>query len=174
MAALVEDTYAIGPKAAAATRGHQDPLPLKPAHNSNIHVSPQILGAAKLEGDAVLEKLETAPTGLSQAAAEERARAIGPNEVAQEKPPSWPMRLFRIVLNPLVILPGALSAISFATGDKRAGTVMVMMVILSAGLRFLQEARADTAAARLRAMIHVTATVLRDGMPREEPLRQLL
>ena len=43
---------------------------------------------------------------------------------------------------------------------------MAMMVVLSVGLRFIQEARADAAAAKLKAMIHVTATVVRDGEAR--------
>ncbi len=51
---------------------------------------------------------------------------------------------------------------------------MAMMVVLSVGLRFLQEARADAAAAKLRAMIHVTATVVRDGVPKEIPLHDLV
>ncbi len=48
------------------------------------------------------------------------------------------------------------------------------MVVLSVTLRFVQEARADAAAARLKAMIHVTATVLRDGKALEMPLRDLV
>ncbi len=51
---------------------------------------------------------------------------------------------------------------------------MAIMVALSAGLRFLQEARADASAARLKAMIHVTATVVRDGKGEQTiPLRDL-
>jgi Mg2+-importing ATPase len=48
------------------------------------------------------------------------------------------------------------------------------MVLLSVALRFLQEARADAAAAKLKAMIHVTATVVRDSRAREMPLRDLV
>jgi Mg2+-importing ATPase len=48
------------------------------------------------------------------------------------------------------------------------------MVALSVGLRFWQEARADAAAAKLKAMIHVTATVVRDGAAKEMPLRDLV
>jgi P-type E1-E2 ATPase len=51
---------------------------------------------------------------------------------------------------------------------------MVGMVALSVVLRFWQEARADTAAQKLKAMIHVTATVVRDGAAREIPLRDLV
>ena len=51
---------------------------------------------------------------------------------------------------------------------------MAAMVVLGATLRFVQEARADMAAAKLKAMIHVTATVLRDGAAKELPLRDLV
>jgi len=63
----------------------------------------------------------------------------------------------KIIRNPLVVLLATLSAVSFSTGDARAGTVMAGMVVLSVALRFIQEARADSAAAKLKAMIHVTA-----------------
>ena len=46
---------------------------------------------------------------------------------------------------------------------------MLSMVVLGVTLRFVQEARADDAAAKLKAMISVTATVVRDGQPRECP-----
>ena len=84
------------------------------------------------------------------------------------------IRLLKITRNPLVILLTTLSAVSFLTGDARAGTVMAIMVVLSVGLRFWQEARADAAAEKLKAMIHVTATVVRDGAAREIPLRNLV
>ncbi|MDQ2950200.1 MAG: HAD-IC family P-type ATPase, partial [Acidobacteriota bacterium] len=152
--------------------------PLQPSIPKNakktIQVSPAVLDASRKGGEDLLRDLRTAPGGLTQAEAEERARTTGPNEVAQEKPQGWPVRLLKIIRNPLVILLATLSAVSFATGDARAGTVMAMMVALSVGLRFWQEARADAAAAKLKAMIHVTATVLRDGKPTEIPLRNLV
>ncbi len=51
---------------------------------------------------------------------------------------------------------------------------MLGMVVLGVVLRFVQEARADDAAAKLKAMISVTATVIRDGQAREVPLAQLV
>ena len=51
---------------------------------------------------------------------------------------------------------------------------MLVMVVLGVSLRFVQETRADNAAAKLKAMIKVTATVLRDGQPKEIPLQQLV
>jgi Mg2+-importing ATPase len=149
-----------------------DTSPLKP--KSNIHVSPAVLDAAKKEGDDLLKSLRTSATGLTEAEAEDRARTAGPNEVAQERRRGSFLRLLGILRNPLVILLAALSAVSFATGDVRAGTVMAGMVVLSVALRFVQEVRADAAAAALKAMIHVTATVIRDGEAKEMPLRDLV
>jgi len=149
------------------------PIPAK-AKERNIRVSPSVLDAAGKEGNELLASLQTTPEGLTQAEAEERARTSGPNEVAQERRRGWFIRLLIILRNPLVILLATLSSISYATGDVRAGTVMACMVVLSAALRFVQEARADSAAAKLKAMIHVTATVVRDGKTEEIPLRDLV
>ena len=51
---------------------------------------------------------------------------------------------------------------------------MMLMVALGMSLRFVQETRADNAAAKLKAMITVTATVVRDGQAKEIPLRDLV
>ncbi len=152
---------------------HEPPLPAKPK-NHKIHVSPAVLQAAHQTSEAVLQSLRTTSSGLTQTEAEDRARSAGPNEIAQERRQGWFLRLLKIIRNPLVILLATLSAISYFTGDARAGTVMAGMVVLSVALRFLQEARADAAAAKLKAMIHVTATVIRDGAARELPLRDLV
>ncbi len=148
--------------------------PLPKPKKQNIHVSPAVLAAAAQDNAALFQSLHTNPQGLTQGEAEDRTRTIGPNQVAQERPQGWFIRLLKIIRNPLVILLAALSSISFATGDVRAGTVMAAMVVLSVALRFIQEARADAAAAKLKAMIHVTATVLRDGTAQERPLRDLV
>ena len=144
------------------------------ANNQNIRVSPAVIQAASKDGEELLLSLRTNPAGLTQSEAEERARVVGPNEVAQERQQGWFGRLLKIIRNPLVILLASLSAISYGTGDARAGTVMAAMVVLSVVLRFVQEARADAAAAKLKAMIHVTATVIRDGSAKEMPLRDLV
>jgi P-type Mg2+ transporter len=157
----------------------EPPLPAetpssKHANGKGVQVSPAVLEAARKSGEELFRDLRTDPNGLTQVEAEERSRTTGPNEIAQEKAAGWPIRLLRIVRNPLVILLAILSSVSFATGDIRAGTVMAMMVALSVSLRFWQEARADAAAAKLKAMIHVTATVIRDGTAKEMALRDLV
>ncbi|HEY3863614.1 MAG TPA: magnesium-translocating P-type ATPase [Verrucomicrobiae bacterium] len=54
------------------------------------------------------------------------------------------------------------------------GWIMMVMVILGVALRFVQESRADAAAAKLKAMIRVTATVIRGGKTLEVALGQLV
>ena len=147
--------------------------PLKKSTN-NIQVSAQLVDAARLETHEVLNKLGSSTRGLTEIEAEERLAKHGLNEVAQEVRHGWPWRLMTTLRNPLVILLGALATISFATGDVRAGTVMCLMVVLGVLLRFIQESRAGTAAAQLKAMIKVTATVIRDGEAKELPLKELV
>ncbi len=170
----LNDTKTVGSKPAGpASLPIRSPIPTK-KKNQDIHVSPAVLDAARKDSEELLRDLRTSLHGLTQAEAEERALTTGPNEVAQERQQGWPVRLLKIIRNPLVILLSSLSAISFLTGDARAGSVMAGMVVLSVGLRFWQEARADSAAQKLKAMIHVTAAVLRDGAVREMPLRDLV
>jgi Mg2+-importing ATPase len=119
-------------------------------------------------------RLESCPEGLSTAEAAARLLAHGPNVLARDHRPGIPRLLWRSVLNPLVILLAVLATVSFATSDPRAGTMMVAMIALSVGLKLVQEARADDAAAKLKAMISVTATVHRGGATAEIPLGQLV
>jgi len=149
------------------------PTPTKKQANA-IRVSPLLIEASRKSADEVFALLNTSTAGLTQSDAEERLATNGPNEVAREKRHGWPSRLWTAVRNPLVILLTVLATLTYATGDLAGGTVMVLMVALGVGLRFVQESRADTAAAKLKAMISVTATVTRDGQPKEIPLKELV
>jgi len=126
------------------------------------------------EASEVLQELNTTSTGLTEEEAARRLELHGPNEVGRERHEGWLQRLYIAGRNPLVILLTVLAILSYATGDFRAGTVMLLMVVLGVSLRFVQETKADTAAAKLKAMISVTATVIRDGQAREIPLQQLV
>lgn len=121
---------------------------------------PTLDAAARKTNDEVFEALGTSPAGLTEPEAAARLQHFGPNEVAQERKHEWLHRLWVAVRNPLVILLTILATVSYATGDLRAGTVMLLMVVLGVTLRFVQETKANTAAAKLKAMIKVTASVL--------------
>ena len=133
-------------------------------------MSALLVDASATDGDAVLAKLGTSPGGLSADEAARRLIEYGPNVAAKDA--TYPLlRLLRKALvNPLVVLLVVLSASSFLTGDARAGVVILLMVAVGVAVRFVQEARADSAAASLRSMITVSATVLRGGVAVEVPL----
>jgi P-type Mg2+ transporter len=143
-----------------------------------IQVSPKLTQAAAALPAEVLSVAETRLEGLTEAEAQERLAQFGPNVVTHEA--RFPkLRLFiKACLNPLVILLLVLAIVTFWTAgepsDYIGGFIMVGMVVLGVLLRFVQESRADTAAAKLKAMIRVTATVIRDGTPREIALGELV
>lgn len=127
-----------------------------------------------METSEVFTRMKTTAEGLGDAEAARRLAEVGPNVVATGKHRGWPWRLLTATRNPLVILLIVLATISFATGDARAGIVMTLMVTIGVLLRFVQEARADAAAEKLKAMINVTAAVVRGGKEEEVPLKQLV
>jgi Mg2+-importing ATPase len=151
-------------------------LPRRMQHRPppGIRVAPQLLEAAAGDGEAALRQLQTSPDGLTEQEAGRRLEEHGPNVVAQERRHGQLRLLGHALVNPLVVLLLVLAALSFLTGDARAGVVMLLMVCLGVVLHFVQESRADAAAARLKALIRVTATALRDGRPREVPLGELV
>jgi Mg2+-importing ATPase len=136
--------------------------------------SRQLVDAATSDQEKVLQGLDCARAGLTQEEAERRLAEVGHNAVATEKQSGRLGLLGKALLNPLVILLGILAIISIATGDVRAAVVMMLMVVLGVVLRFVQESRADTAAAKLRAMIKVTASVVRGGKVVEVPLAEIV
>jgi Mg2+-importing ATPase len=146
--------------------------------DGSIRVSPKLTQAAAAQAAEVLAELETRQNGLAEEEAQRRLDEYGPNTVAAEQRFTRLALFIKSCLNPLVILLSVLATISFATAQSESdlvgGGLMVIMVVLGVSLRFIQEARADTAAAKLKAMIRVTATVVRDGNAREVPLAGLV
>jgi len=149
-----------------------------PTNSNSPRANDLVRDAATHEASEILQRLNTSPAGLSEEEAAERLGVFGPNEVAQEKKHGWLRRLWIASRNPLVILLTILAIITFATAadssDYIGGSVMMAMVLLALSLRLIQETKADNAAAKLKAMIKVTATALRDGEPKEIPLKELV
>jgi Mg2+-importing ATPase len=132
-----------------------------------IRVSPLVVESAAKDAAGVYALLRTRAEGLTADEAAARLVEHGPNVLAKDQRAGLGKLLWHAVLNPLVILLAVLAAISLATGDARAATMMLFMILLSVGVKLIQEARADSAAAKLKAMISVTATVRRGGAPQE-------
>lgn len=141
---------------------------------TQIRVSQAVVDAASTDAAGVCAKLSTRPEGLTGDEAAARLVEYGHNVLAADARAGIGKLLWHAVLNPLVILLVVLSTVSFLTGDMRAGIMMVAMILLGVTLKLVQEAKADSAAAKLKAMISVTATVLRDGAPQEIAISQLV
>lgn len=114
------------------------------------------------------------PGGLSQNEADSRIEKYGYNELAKERKMSPLHRLLINLKNPLVILLTILGIVSYVTGDNDGTIVIFVMILLGVILRYVQEMRADSAAAKLRAMVTTHASVFRDGKEIELPLKMLV
>jgi Mg2+-importing ATPase len=145
-----------------------------PSAKASIRVSPLLVESARLALDAVYARIDTRPGGLTPEEAAARLAQHGRNVLAKDRRPSLLRLLGRAVLNPLVILLAVLSGVSLATGDARSAILMVCMIALSVVLKLFQEAKAGNAAAKLKAMISVNATVLRGATPLEIPIAQVV
>ena len=111
---------------------------------------------------------------MSEEEAAARLDEVGPNNVAQERQMHWALRLLLTFCDPLSILLMILAVISSITGDPATAVIIGVIVLLSVLMRFFQETRADAAVAKLKAMINITATVVRGGQQREVPLDHLV
>jgi P-type Mg2+ transporter len=143
-------------------------------HHTKIAVSPILIESASMDAARIFERFATRSEGLTADEVKTRLVEHGPNVLAKDQRPSLAKILWRAVLNPLVVLLAILASVSFMTGDVRAGGMMCLMLILGVGLKLIQEAKADSAAAKLKAMISVTATVIRDGVSGEILVSQLV
>lgn len=97
-----------------------------------------------------LESAPTANPGLSQAQAQEVPARLGSNSFEARKKQWMALQLLARFRNPLVLVLLTASAISAATGDVANFLIIMLMVLLSVTLDFLQEHRAGRAAEKLR------------------------
>jgi Mg2+-importing ATPase len=133
-----------------------------------------LLACALDDAAGSLARLDTTAAGLSSAEAELRLARYGPNAIALGRGRSVAMRVLDNIRNPLVILLAALGAVSYLTGDVRATVMIGVMVVLGAGLRFIQEMRSDKAAEKLEALVAMKATVIRDGRRVDVPVASVV
>jgi Mg2+-importing ATPase len=135
---------------------------------------------ALLEPEAARTRLGSDVAGLTQAEVASRLETFGPNRISVEQKPTILQEIWGRARNPLNALLLTLATISCLVGDVRAAVVISAMVVLAIATGFLQEHRSNRAAARLRAMVHATASVKRrpppsDAEPYSEiPMEQLV
>ena len=114
------------------------------------------------------------PIGLTWAEANVRLTKFGPNEPATAKRSATIFQLLLLFANPLAIILLAASVISAALGEVVNASIIVLMVLLSVALNFIQTYRSQRAVDRIRKEVAPTAAVLRDGKWIEIPRREVV
>lgn len=117
---------------------------------------------------------DQAAAGLSSDEAARRRTIHGPNEaVTLERAPLIWQFLARFK-NPLIIILLVASAMSALSGDVASFVIVTVVVLLGVGLDFVQEVRAERAAAALRGQVSSRALVRRDGEETSVPTQELV
>ncbi len=99
--------------------------------------------------EEVLEILGTGPGGLSGATAAARLEEYGPNELAHAKKISPLVIFFRQFANLLMLILLAAIVISYLAGESLDAVVILAILLACVVLGFIQEYRAEKAAAAL-------------------------
>ncbi|PWI13247.1 metal-transporting ATPase [Streptomyces sp. Act143] len=105
-------------------------------------------------------------TGLSAAAATERAADCGPNRLAEPaRRPEW-LKFLDQFRNWLIGILLIAAVVAGAIGDVKDALVITVVLQINAVLGYLQERRAERSLEALRRMLVPTARVRRDGEER--------
>ena len=129
--------------------------------------------AAGLSPDEVLSRLTSGPDGLSSGDVAERLQRFGPNTLGTHRVRATAV-LFRQLRNPILILLIGAALVSGLTGGGTNAVIIAVIVVLSVGLGFFNEFRAETAMASLRNKIRHEAEALRDGRTARVPVTDLV
>ena len=142
-------------------------------------IRPQTLDAAYAPVEEVLISLKTSEAGVSDQEARNRLAERGFNEVTYSETVSLAWQFIRNFGNPFVALLSVLSLIAFLLGDNRGAVLILVMVVVSVLLRFVQEFRSNRTVAKLRNLVGAAITVLRtndggENCRREVPIREIV
>ena len=111
--------------------------------------------------------------GLTTAEAARRLVQFGPNEVEEQRDPSW-RKLIQRLWGPLPWMLEGTIVLTVALGKDLEGAIITVLLVLNSVIGFVQQARADDALELLRKRLAVNARVRRDGAWVQVPARQLV
>ncbi|HEX2980840.1 MAG TPA: HAD-IC family P-type ATPase, partial [Anaerolineaceae bacterium] len=113
--------------------------------------------------DAVVKNVSSSVTGLSAQAAQETLRRVGPNLI-QTREKVTPLGLFfNQFKSPIVLILITATVISAFLQDWTDAIIILLIVMGSALLSFVQEFNANSAAEKLKEQLSFKTNVLRDG-----------
>lgn len=111
----------------------------------------------------LLAQLEGSAEGLKSTEAEARLARVGPN-VLQAKKQATALGLFlNQFKSPIILILLFAALVSLVLKDWVDATIVLLIVLGSAILSFIQEYNASTATQKLQAQVSLKATVMRDG-----------
>jgi Mg2+-importing ATPase len=124
--------------------------------------------------EVLLEKFKTSSKGLHEQEAVRRLEEYGYNEPAKKKKRTILFQILSKFLNPLVIVLLIIAGFSLFFGEKISAILIIIMAFISVFLSFIQEHRAGKEAEKLSEMVRITATVYRNGKPKEVNIREIV
>ncbi len=122
----------------------------------------------------IFERLKTSIKGLTETEAKQRLEEYGYNEPARKKERAIIFQILVKFLNPLVIVLLVIAGFSIFFGEKISAILVILMAIMSVFLSFIQEYRAGKEAEKLSEMVRATATVHRNGKPKEVKIHEIV
>ncbi|MGZ5095051.1 MAG: magnesium-translocating P-type ATPase [Burkholderiales bacterium] len=123
---------------------------------------------------ALVAELGVTDSGLTDDEARARLKRFGLNQFRDRAERSLLSQFLRRFSNPLVLILIAASVVSAFTGEVASFVIIIVIVLLSVTLDFVQEYRAGRAAQRLRQSVELRASVLRNGAAKDVPALQVV
>ena len=124
--------------------------------------------------EETLAELDSDPaTGLPEAEVRERLARFGHNEIEEREEPLW-HRIFRRFWGPIPWMIEIAALLSAIVGKWEDFSIILVMLLVNAGLDFLQEHRALNALKALKARLAREALVKRAGHFHRVPVRDLV
>src|SRR5690606_7976512 len=115
-----------------------------------------------------------ATSGLSSAEARRRLTALGPNVLPAPDAPSPALLLLRQMTHFFALVLWVAAGLAVIGGMPQLGVAIAIVVVVNGVFAFAQEHRADRAAQRLRDLLPLRATVVRDGERKEVDATELV
>ena len=124
--------------------------------------------------DELLQKLNTTPNGLTAERARQQLAATGPNTLTAQSKSSAIRLLLAQFNNPLLLILVVAASVSAFVREWVDAGIILLVILGSSILSFLQEFSATRAMEKLRQRIQVRCSVLRDGQTVTIPIEGIV
>ena len=140
-------------------------------------INERLVFASENKTNQVLDSFETNKMGITNETVKHHSDEFGKNIITKQKKDSILKKIFNAFINPFTAILLILAVVSLFTNvifaetsekDPTTVIIIVVMVMISGILRFIQEQRSGSAAEKLIAMISNTTNIKRYGQEAKE------